>query len=221
MTGLEVSVSVDESRAINANTEPKVIISASGMCDAGRIRHHLKHNLWRKESLILFVGYQADGTLGRMLYEGAKEVKLFGEDHRGQGRDLHPARRSGHADKNGLLRWMRGFTEQKPAQVFVNHGDDGVCDAFAQTLSEELGLTAMARGAARSMTWQRVSSCASPEGVPIEKRAAAPSGTSSTTRSSKRVNVCSQPPGSARDARTEDIRKWTERIEALIRDMTG
>ena len=77
--GLEVSVTSDDSRAINFDSEPKVIISASGMCEAGRIRHHLKHNLWRPESTILFVGYQAEGTLGRMLLDGETSVKLFGE----------------------------------------------------------------------------------------------------------------------------------------------
>ena len=77
--GLKTSVTSDDSRAINFDMQPKVIISASGMCEAGRIRHHLKHNLWRKESTILFVGYQAHGTLGRSILEGATAVKLFGE----------------------------------------------------------------------------------------------------------------------------------------------
>ena len=113
--GLEVSVSSEESKAINENREPKVIISASGMCDAGRIRHHLKHNLWRPESLILFVGYQSEGTLGRMLYDGAKEVKLFGETIAVRAEVTWLPGVSGHADKNGLLHWISGF-EKKPRE---------------------------------------------------------------------------------------------------------
>ena len=131
--GVTLSVTSEESKLINADPQPKVILSASGMCEAGRIRHHLKHNLWRKESIILFVGYQAEGSLGRKLQEGAKTVKLFGEDIAVNAEIAMLHGTSGHADKNGLLNWLDGFTE-KPKMVFVNHGDDASCEAFRATL---------------------------------------------------------------------------------------
>lgn len=131
--GVRLSVTSEDSKAINADPQPKVILSASGMCEAGRIRHHLKHNLWRKESLILFVGYQAEGSLGSKLQSGAKSVKLFGEDIAvcAEIATLHGT--SGHADRDGLLNWLGGFRE-KPGMVFVNHGDDASCEAFRAAL---------------------------------------------------------------------------------------
>ena len=131
--GLKLSVSSDESKLINTDPQPKVILSASGMCEAGRIRHHLKHNLWRKESVILFVGYQAEGSLGWKLENGAKSVKLFGEDIAVNAEIAMLHGTSGHADKEGLLNWLAGFRE-KPKMVFVNHGDDSSCKAFCATL---------------------------------------------------------------------------------------
>ena len=112
------------------------------MCDAGRIRHHLKHNLWRKESTILFVGYQAEGTLGRQIVEGAKKVKLFGEDISVAAEVRALPGVSGHADRDGLLAWLEGFAE-KPGRVFVNHGDDASCTSFVETL-KRLGHNASA-----------------------------------------------------------------------------
>ena len=141
--GLRLSVSTDESRAINADDERKVIISASGMCDAGRIKHHLKHNLWRRECTILFVGYQAVGTLGRILLEGVDTVKLFGEEIIVQADIRMLPGISGHADVNGLLRWARAY-KKPPKMMFVNHGDDMVCDVFARRIQEELGISTMA-----------------------------------------------------------------------------
>ena len=140
--GLRVSVTSDESRMINADREPKVILSASGMCEAGRIRHHLKHNLWRPECTILFVGYQAVGTLGRTLIEGATDVKLFGEAIEVRAEICQLTGLSGHADKNGLLAWVNAFSP-KPKRVFIVHGDDEVENIFAQTLTDE-GFTACA-----------------------------------------------------------------------------
>lgn len=141
--GLEVSVTSDESIAINFDNKPKVIISSSGMCEAGRIRHHLKHNLWREECLILFVGYQSNGTLGRIIYDGAKSVKLFGEEVMVNAEVAYLPGISGHADKNGLIDWITGF-EKKPKKVFINHGEDEVCEGFAKCLSEEYGFNTVA-----------------------------------------------------------------------------
>ena len=141
--GLKLSITSDESRAINFNETPKVILSASGMCDAGRIKHHLKHNLWRSDSTILFVGYQAVGTLGRSLVEGAKDVHIFGEEIHVNADIVRLPGISGHADNTGLMRWASSFKE-KPKRVFVAHGDDQVCDLFAKRLEDELGYQAMA-----------------------------------------------------------------------------
>ena len=141
--GLKLSITTDESKNINFDAKPKVIISASGMCDAGRIRHHLKHNLWRPECTVIFAGYQAVGTLGRGLIDGARTVKLFGEsiDVEAQIETLHDI--SGHADQKGLLEWLMAF-EKKPAQVFVVHGQNGVCDRFAELAASQTGIPAMA-----------------------------------------------------------------------------
>ncbi len=141
--GLRRSLTSDDSKQINFDSEPKVIISASGMCDAGRIRHHLKHNLWRKESLVLFVGYQSAGTLGRTLYEGAKHVRLFGEDVEVNAEIAVMPGISGHADKNGLLAWLGKFA-QKPGKVFINHGEAASADSFTACLREEHGYDAYA-----------------------------------------------------------------------------
>ena len=141
--GLKTSITSDDSRAINFDEDCKVIISASGMCDAGRIKHHLKHNLWNPNNMILFVGYQAIGTLGRALIEGATEVKLFGETVSVGAEIRQMPGVSGHADVNGLMTWIKAFKE-KPQKVFVTHGDDAVTEIFATRLQEELGLDSMA-----------------------------------------------------------------------------
>ncbi len=141
--GLNLAITSDDSRAINENPSPKVIISASGMCEAGRIRHHLKHNLWRDDSTILFVGYQSVGTLGRKIVDGEKFVTLFGEDIAVQAEISTIDGISGHADKNMLLDWI-GSLEKPPKKVFVNHGSDTVCDDFAKEIKSTLGFDAIA-----------------------------------------------------------------------------
>ncbi len=141
--GLRLSITSDESKQINFDETPKVIISASGMCEAGRIRHHLKHNLWRPECTILSVGYQSVGTLGRAIVEGAEEVKLFGEPIEVRAKIMQLTGLSGHADKDGLIEWITGF-EEKPRKVFVVHGEDSVCTSFVECLRAEYGLPAYA-----------------------------------------------------------------------------
>lgn len=141
--GLKLSITSEESKEINFIDTPKVIISASGMCEAGRIRHHLKHNLWRPECTILFVGYQAVGTLGRGIIEGAEEVRLFGEPIQVNAEIKQLPGMSGHADKNGLIEWLSAF-EEKPQKVFVVHGEDSICASFVECLKVEHGQRAYA-----------------------------------------------------------------------------
>ena len=141
--GLKLAITSDESKQINFDSTPKVIISASGMCEAGRIRHHLKHNLWREECTILFVGYQAEGTLGRALTEGATDVKLFGEPIEVHAHIVQLQGMSGHADKDGLLEWIEAF-KKKPTRVFVVHGSDESATSFTECLKSEHDLNAYA-----------------------------------------------------------------------------
>lgn len=139
--GLHTITTSQESQLLNADMKPKVILSASGMCDAGRIRHHLKHNLWRKESTVVFAGYQAEGTLGRMLQDGVPSVKLFGEEIEVNAEITQISGISGHADKDGLIRWITSF-EEKPKKVFVVHGEDSVCELFKERLNTEFHIHA-------------------------------------------------------------------------------
>ena len=140
--GLTLTETSEESKALNLDTSSKVILSASGMCDAGRIRHHLKHNLWRKECTIVFVGYQAEGSLGRALLEGAKSVKLFGEEIAVNARIVNFKGLSSHADRDHLLAWAKHYAP-KPRHIFVVHGEASVTEIFAQKL-RDAGLAAHA-----------------------------------------------------------------------------
>lgn len=133
------SRSVDESRKINEIPGGAMIISASGMCDAGRIKHHLKHNLWRPESTILFVGYQAEGTLGRRLLEGVKNVVIFGEDIAVKARIASIGGFSAHADQDELLRWVGKF-KQKPSQIILVHGEEEAQEHLAGLIRERFNI---------------------------------------------------------------------------------
>lgn len=127
-----------DSQMLNTDRTPKIIISASGMCEAGRIRHHLKHNLWDARNSVIFVGYQAEGTLGRSLVEGAKEVKLFGETISVNAEIYNLEGFSGHADQKGLLDWLGGF-QVKPKQIFLVHGEADSKHDFAEKIREVYG----------------------------------------------------------------------------------
>lgn len=140
--GLHFARTSDESMAINADKRPKIIISASGMCEAGRIRHHLKHNLWREDSTILFVGYQAEGTFGRHIINGAIEAKLFGEKIQVKAKVETIKGISGHADSDMLIDWLKNI-KIKPQTVFVNHGAETSAEDLANRIFDEIGVQAV------------------------------------------------------------------------------
>ena len=169
--GVKLAVSSEESKAINFDREPKVILSASGMCEAGRVRHHLKHNLWRSECMVLFVGYQAVGTTGRKIYDGAKSVMLFNEEISVKAEIGFLPGKSGHADRDGLVRWITAF-DPKPAMVFVNHGDDAAMKSYARLLSEEYGFNVGAPYSGAVFDLAKGEWVETPAGVPVEKKRA-------------------------------------------------
>ncbi len=214
--GLKTALTTDESVAINSMTTPKVIISAAGMCDAGRIRHHLKHNLWRPESTVVFAGYQSTGTLGRTLQDGAEKVKIFGETIEVKARIATLQGISGHADQTGLLRWIGAFSAKKPDQVFIVHGEDSVCLNYAKKVAEEYGLNVAApfSGSVYDLAkgeWVKLT-----EGVPIDKDAAKAQRNDSVYVQLKTAadRLMKLVDGSSENANA-DIRKLTEQIQTL------
>ena len=135
---VEFTESLEESMRLNALRHGAIIISASGMCDAGRIRHHLKHNLPREGAAIVFTGFQAEGTLGRRLVDGAKEVRLLGAEIPVRARIATIGGLSAHADRAGLLAWLKGFAKP-PTRTFVVHGEAATALGFAELVRKELG----------------------------------------------------------------------------------
>ena len=174
--GLTFSATAEESMLINADKRPKIIISASGMCEAGRIKHHLKHNLWREDSTILFVGYQAIGTLGRKIVEGANEVKIFGETIKVRAKIEKINGISGHADSEMLIDWLKNITP-KPTGIFVNHGSEISAEEFANRISGELGVLAVVpyNGAIYDLINEKCLSKGNTVKIPIKNKAIKPS----------------------------------------------
>jgi len=126
----------EESKAINEDSRPGIIISASGMCDSGRIKHHLKHHLWREKSHIVIIGYQGEGTIGRRIVDGAKAVRLFGEDIAVKAHIHTLGGFSAHADQKGLLEWLAHFKNPQ-LEIFVNHGEEKVSMELSQVIQQQ------------------------------------------------------------------------------------
>ena len=137
--GLKFTQTVEESKALNESDESAIIISASGMCDVGRIKHHLKHNIWNPKNTILFVGYQAPGTLGRKIVDGAKTVKIFGEEVAVNARVEYIEGYSGHADQAGLLHFVDSFVK-KPNHIFLVHGEEESQKVLRDKINENFDL---------------------------------------------------------------------------------
>ena len=134
--GLKFTRTSDESKALNESNESSIIISASGMCEVGRIKHHLKHNIWNPKSTILFVGYQAPGTLGYSIVNGEKKVKIFGEEFAVNARIEYIEGYSGHADQDGLMNFIYSF-RNKPKHIFLVHGEEDAQNVLRERIENE------------------------------------------------------------------------------------
>jgi metallo-beta-lactamase family protein len=134
--GLQMVRTADASKAINTVTGPAIIMASSGMCTGGRIKHHLRNNIEKVEATILFVGYQGDGTLGRQIIDGARQVRIHGQTFRVEAHVAQIYGFSGHADRTQLLKWIGSF-KAPPRRVFLTHGEEGVALGFASYIEKE------------------------------------------------------------------------------------
>ncbi len=214
-SNLHTYISTADSMKLNSDKTPKVIISASGMCEAGRVCHHLKYNLWRKECTVLFVGYQAQGTLGRLIYDGAKKVRLFGDEIAVNAEICTLQGVSGHADRDGLIKWLSSF-EAKPEMVFVNHGDENCADNFTKTLCD-LGYNAFAPFSGTEFDLKNNKFTNVTEGIRIQRNHFNNSKGymlyQSLLDSTRRLSTVAK---GLNDIPNKDIEKFTEEINALI-----
>ena len=222
--GLELVTTTDESKALNADPEPKVILSASGMCDAGRIRHHLKYNLWRPDSTVVFVGFQSPGSLGRRIQDGAEKVKLFSEEIAVRAEIVTLPGMSSHADRSGLLGWIEHFSP-RPQHVFVVHGDSDVAPAFASEL-ESRGFSAHAPKYCEEYDLDAL--CVVREGAEPKPKAAAQSAQSAKPAQSKKESAAyaklialgqrlTELIGRRRNASDGELKKFAAELEKLLR----
>ena len=215
---LHTYISTSESMKLNADRTPKVIISASGMCEAGRVCHHLKYNLWRSECTVLFVGYQANGTLGRLIHDGVESVRLFGDEIKVNCEMCTLQGVSGHADKNGLIAWLKGV-KNNPQKVFVNHGDEAAADNFVSEL-KALGYDAYAPFSGTEYDLKNDEFITVTQGKRIERKTYEQSSKSNMLyhnllESTRRLQ------SAAKDLDgipNKDMRKFTDQINALIKE---
>lgn len=217
-SNLHTYVTTEESMKLNADRTPKVIISASGMCEAGRICHHLKYNLFRKECTILFVGYQSNGTLGRLIHDGAKSVRLFGDEIAVNAEICTLQGVSGHADKNGLINWLLSF-RTKPSLVFVNHGDENASENFVSEI-EALGYKAFAPYSGTEFDLKNGEFTKITEGVRI-KRKSFEQNSKSNVLYHNLIETTRRLTSVAKDLDgipNKDIEKFTEQINKLIEE---
>ncbi len=215
-SNLRMTETSEESKALNMDHTPKVIISASGMCDAGRIRHHLKHNLWRKECTVVFVGYQGEGTLGRTLLEGAKSVKMFGEEIAVNAQLVNFHGLSSHADRDHLLSWISAFRDPRPRHVFVVHGDREVAPFFAQTL-QGMGLDAHAPQ--YTEVYDLITGTVAERGYLPERKAKAPAGGKASPAYERLVAVGQMVMESIKRSRGRDnksLAKFADQLRQLL-----
>lgn len=217
-SNLHTYITTEESMKLNSDKTPKVIISASGMCEAGRICHHLKYNLYRKECTILFVGYQANGTLGRLIHDGATSVRLFGDEIAIKAEICTLIGISGHADKNGLIKWLSGF-DNKPYQVFVNHGDENACENFVEEL-KALGYKAYAPYSGTSYDLINSEFITTPTGIRLERKTIEQKakGNSYFHNFIESIRKLSTTAKDLDGIPNKDLQKFTQQINTLVKE---
>ena len=212
---LRLITSSDESRTLNTDPTPRVIISAAGMCDAGRSRHHLKHNLWRKECTVVFVGYQAEGTLGRSLLDGVKHVHLFGEEIEVNADIRTVQGLSSHADQPHLLAWAKNF-DPAPRQTFVVHGQAEVAEAYSQLLRDnQIPAHAPEQGEVYDLIENRMLEAGAPRVRPT-RSAMAPAASPAFRRLEDAAKKLREVVEHNRGGANKDLGKFADQIRALI-----